>query len=857
MKLNNDVAEWINKRPNWQKNAFKYFCAGGTPEDLDYKTIADQLITETGTVSDIIKAEQIPGSTNPNEQVALSSVSNLKGINALIQGQILDFALSGLTIVFGNNGCGKSGYARLLKESVTARADPGEILGNAFIEKQPKQEATIQFQVNGSEGSQPLFSTETTPLSRIRFYDETCGDLYVKKASTTSYQPPVLKLLDHMTTACELLSTEISNRIDENDQAKSDLPKAHEGTFATEFLSSLSYNTSKESIDAYSVLPADHEKKTADLLAEVARLNGTSPVQEKERLVKLSKNWTTLADHAKTLSDSLSNSSIKILTDLEAKTRSLREAARLASLKSFEDEPLAGVGSDAWRALWEAARQFSLNEAYENHQYPVTTPGSLCVLCQQPLTEAATHRLHTFEAYIKNFTERNAEQHEDEVRRNKAKFSKLQILPKPVEQALREINSEGSQVDETIAWFDSAVLLAKDILNWLDDTQAATPNPLTSDAHTQFRRKAQQYKKSADKISVQSFNDTLGIVSKQLHELQDMKALSESYDDLAAEVQRLGNRQKLVEARKLTATNAITKKRSEIVEDHVTKDVSAQFSNEVEYFGLENVVLSRSGRGKSTALDHQPELVGSATKIQLEQVLSEGEQTVLGLAGFLTEVEFDESHSGVCFDDPVSSLDAERRFKVAERLADLAKTRQVVVFTHEITFVHALAQSAEWRRVSVLNRTIQRGAGRTPGLITKGFPWQAKTVKERFQVLKNDLESIKNKRATMSDSEYSDCVGKFAGRLSTTLERSVSHNIVNQLMDRGSNQVHTKMLKILPRFTQEDAIEFDRMYSLVSGWATRHDNATEENYTPPDLETLGDAFQSFENWDKRVRNYSS
>ena len=39
---------------------------------------------------------------------------------------------------------------------------------------------------------------------------------------------------------------------------------------------SLSYNTSKESIDAYSVLPADHEKKTADLLAEVARLNGTA-----------------------------------------------------------------------------------------------------------------------------------------------------------------------------------------------------------------------------------------------------------------------------------------------------------------------------------------------------------------------------------------------------------------------------------------------------------------------------------------------------------------------------------------------------------------------------------------------------
>ena len=43
-------------------------------------------------------------------------------------------------------------------------------------------------------------------------------------------------------------------------------------------------------------------------------------------------------------------------------------------------------------------------------------------------------------------------------------------------------------------------------------------------------------------------------------------------------------------------------------------------------------------------------------KVDIDHVLSEGEQTALGLAGLLTEVEYDESKSAVALDDPVSSL---------------------------------------------------------------------------------------------------------------------------------------------------------------------------------------------------------
>jgi len=69
---------------------------------------------------------------------------------------------------------------------------------------------------------------------------------------------------------------------------------------------------------------------------------------------------------------------------------------------------------------------------------------------------------------------------------------------------------------------------------------------------------------------------------------------------------------------------------------------------------------------------HRPALLGAARSAAVNKVLSEGEQTALGLSGFLTEVVFDGTRSAVVLDDPVTSLDHERRSLVARRLVELA-----------------------------------------------------------------------------------------------------------------------------------------------------------------------------------------
>jgi wobble nucleotide-excising tRNase len=88
--------------------------------------------------------------------------------------------------------------------------------------------------------------------------------------------------------------------------------------------------------------------------------------------------------------------------------------------------------------------------------------------------------------------------------------------------------------------------------------------------------------------------------------------------------------------------------------------------------------------------------------------LSEGEQNALGLSGFFTEAVFDPSKSAIIFDDPVTSLDHVRRDKVAERLAQLAQDRQVVVFTHDVAFTGDLAAAAESEGVALIERAVER-----------------------------------------------------------------------------------------------------------------------------------------------------
>jgi len=121
MSLEADIVDWVKTRHSWQQVAFVRLCRGETLIDSDVVAIADLLVAGTIEAEPAIKASDIPGPAGSLTPVSLISVGDFANINALPAGEHLTFGPAGVTVVYGHNASGKSGYARLLKAVAAAR----------------------------------------------------------------------------------------------------------------------------------------------------------------------------------------------------------------------------------------------------------------------------------------------------------------------------------------------------------------------------------------------------------------------------------------------------------------------------------------------------------------------------------------------------------------------------------------------------------------------------------------------------------------------------------------------------------------------------------------------------------------
>ena len=111
---------------------------------------------------------------------------------------------------------------------------------------------------------------------------------------------------------------------------------------------------------------------------------------------------------------------------------------------------LAGTGSEPWTALWEAARRFSQEQAYPGLDYPVVEDGAHCVLCQQDLDHAASHRLRQFEAFVASTTERELRQARETFARLRKSFIDLKTTTEVIAETLKEIRIEHEAIADAI-----------------------------------------------------------------------------------------------------------------------------------------------------------------------------------------------------------------------------------------------------------------------------------------------------------------------------------------------------------------------------------------------------------------------
>ena len=129
------VEAWLNTRPSWLRAAALGLISNRRmPSEPEIDVLATHCLQESAKrleKPESLLAEGMIAGTPGRAGLRLERLFDIRGVNALGAKATLDLADADLAIIYGANGSGKSGYARLMKHLCGARV-AGTIHGNAF-----------------------------------------------------------------------------------------------------------------------------------------------------------------------------------------------------------------------------------------------------------------------------------------------------------------------------------------------------------------------------------------------------------------------------------------------------------------------------------------------------------------------------------------------------------------------------------------------------------------------------------------------------------------------------------------------------------------------------------------------------
>lgn len=226
-------------------------------------------------------------------------------------------------------------------------------------------------------------------------------------------------------------------------------------------------------------------------------------------------------------------------------------------------------------------------------------------------------------------------------------------------------------------------------------------------------------------------------IMAQLAELQARAALVEAESTVTTQIKGLKTIARIDDAIAKLNTSRISHKLRELQELAVTERLRKAVENELDE--LDPV----AGRIEITGQASKGETVirlklKEPCRAKVGNVFSDGEQRALSLAFFLAELAVSEGRSAIVLDDPVSSLDHDRRVYIANRLAAESKRRQVIVFTHDMPFVHLMQEATRDADAEIHGQTLHRAFHRV-GMVANNLPTKMLGTAAQLRTLEHRL----------------------------------------------------------------------------------------------------------------------
>lgn len=779
---------------------------------------------------------------NQNTKISICELQDINGVNALSNKAKLSFEENGLTVVYGLNGAGKSGYMRIFKQVCNhSCAEP--IQPNIF-KKADGIEPTCKFTIS-ENGSKTDFichlnkNNETTPLRQCDVFDTRISTSYISQKNNVSYEPFVFGVLSQLADVANQVENAINIEIN---QIKSSMPKTPDELEQCEDVGWLKTISGKtvvpEKFLNWSEADENELKKFEELLNE-EQIN-----REIQWARKAQSNLETVYTELNQISSYLSadNKGIakKLYEDYTAKQNKYKIAQALFNDTATEDDQLS-INYKEWTDLWKIAKSYYENVLRLHTDNDFATENSICPLCHQTINGSVYKRFSSVNEYINGTCSQEYDIAKSKLTKHieaigKIKFTRATVKPMLEDWVPTELVEKIGDVYDTLLLFKNIDDVEKFYKLFLDIS--------ITEAVDILKNILENKKLSVQKLIETQNTEEQQKIKKQLLSKKCHKFIHKNLCSIEKEIESKKREDILTKAKKFVKTNKITVESNILANELITEAYINRFSRELSILANKvkvKIVKGHSIRGRTP---YQVVLATETeTKSRTTDILSEGEQRIVSLAAFFADATGRNELTPIIIDDPISSLDQIYEQKTVDRIVELARDRQVIVFTHRISFLVGLSDKCKESNVKCEQRYIKSSINGN-GVLDYEDIYHG-NIKKQLNPLKDKLQS--NKKKDPDSDEYRYCLNSTCQQFRVCVEHAIEEVLLMGIVKRFSKRIMTMgKLEKLKNISEDDCKIIDAMMTKYS--FKEHSQSSDGAIYEFDIDDVINDISSFIEW---------
>lgn len=848
--LETEVKKFANGLPYWAKFLAEKILLGNAISDNDIDTSYSYLLEQLKLKEETEKLEiainyNTENAGNYKTDLLLTKLEKVEGVNALIENQTIEFNPN-LTIIYGANGSGKSGYVRLLKNVFYSKA-PENILPNIHIDNGHKAlNATFTFKSNNAEIPLGFSEKDVAEFEQFAVFDGNSVLKHLENKNEFEFRPAGLSFFADYTNAIIRVEQKLIADIQSKQlgNTANDLSALFDGNSEIKTLvQNLNAETKIEDLKKYTPFADEDKTKKEAVQKQYDELLLASKGKEKEikNLESIKGLLVQNKQAIEKLNQYFSTEVIAKVKDAITNCISKEATAKAEGIENFKTDKIQGIGTAEWKNFITSADSFAKAQKNEIVEYPEN--GASCLLCQQPLSDEAQKLISNYWTFIKSVAEQNAKQAQEKLDKAKENYENLNFDLFPQENTLA-------------VWLTEKYLNELEVLKQRLSEQKELAQNIVSDIHSKTANERTEIQISAEQHTTieAAIDASIKLLkedeqSKELEKLQNSKILlehKEKFNTHFSKFEICVNNKIWIEK-----SNKADYAKRKITETE--KSLSNKYFNQ-KYIDAFNEECQKLNGNFGIDINHTGSAGKSYRQLKLKgknpnAILSEGEQKVIAIADFIAEMHLSEVNKGIIFDDPVTSLDEKRKSEIAERLVKEAQLKQVIIFTHDLVFVSSLIGHSKESNTANDCHWIENVGGSQPGTI-----WLRNTPSYEKQYKTSGKAQAHLDQARKSQPELRENFIKngFAA-LRTSYETLVVFGLFNGVVQRFEERVSVDSLGDVVFNTEIRDKILDSFYQCCR-YMEGHSHSDKYAYQKPIVDNLNEEIQRFNGLNKEIKD---